>query len=204
VTERFGRRVLSAVGFLMIAGLAFDASAAPAVPPACGPAKACDGGLLCAAGACKLDPGPAGQIRALRLERLNAFNARDIDGIMKTYGPAQEVQIFNIVPPRQYTRDSYRADLVMLFRMLSGPFKLELVDLGVTAGTGDLAYSHGIERLTGTRRDGGHTEIVMRITGVYRKIAGKWLIIHEHTSVPIVTESRLADLLSKETFEGGD
>ena len=40
-------------------------------------------------------------------------------------------------------------------------------------------------------------DVTMRITDVLRKSSGKWLIIHEHVSVPVDLASGKADLSSK-------
>ena len=37
----------------------------------------------------------------------------------------------------------------------------------------------------------------MRVTDCYRKIDGKWLITHEHVSVPVDLATAKADLASK-------
>ncbi|MBV9045927.1 MAG: hypothetical protein JO294_12440, partial [Alphaproteobacteria bacterium] len=39
-------------------------------------------------------------IRALESRFAQAVNAKDIDGIMKTYSP--DIFVFDVVPPRQY------------------------------------------------------------------------------------------------------
>jgi ketosteroid isomerase-like protein len=39
--------------------------------------------------------------------------------------------------------------------------------------------------------------MTVRVTDVYRKIAGKWLIVQEHVSVPVDLATDKGDLLSK-------
>ena len=34
-------------------------------------------------------------------------------------------------------------------------------------------------------RDGKTLDLTVRVTDVYRKIGGKWLIVHERVSVPV-------------------
>jgi len=39
--------------------------------------------------------------------------------------------------------------------------------------------------------------LTVRVTDVYRKIDGKWLIVHEHVSVPVDIKTGQGDLQSK-------
>jgi ketosteroid isomerase-like protein len=65
---------------------------------------------------------------------------------------------------------------------LLGPIHgVEIRDLNITV-EGNFAYSHATEVLTITSRDGSESDISMRVTGVLRKIQGKWLIGQEHFS----------------------
>lgn len=45
-------------------------------------------------------------------------------------------------------------------------------------------------------KDGKPFGLTMRVTDGYRKVNGKWLIIHEHISVPVNLETGKADLTS--------
>src|SRR6202050_5220555 len=51
------------------------------------------------------------QIEALENRFAAAFNAKDVDAIMKAYVPNQSLFVFDLVPPRQYVgADAYRKD----------------------------------------------------------------------------------------------
>jgi ketosteroid isomerase-like protein len=50
-------------------------------------------------------------------------------------------------------------------------------------------------RLTG--KDGSKTHLVARVSDVYRKLKGQWLIVQEHVSVPVDLATQKPDLLSK-------
>ena len=53
--------------------------------------------------------------------------------------------------------------------------------------------------LSGHGTDGTPIDMTVRVTDVYRKIDGKWLIVQEHVSVPIdfSTGKPVPDLMSK-------
>ena len=40
-------------------------------------------------------------------------------------------------------------------------------------------------------------DLVVRVSDVYRKQAGKWLIVQEHVSVPLDAKTMQPDLMSK-------
>ncbi len=51
------------------------------------------------------------QIRALEDRFAAAFNAKDVDAIMKVYVPDETLFVFDVVPPRQYVgAAAYRKD----------------------------------------------------------------------------------------------
>ena len=102
-----------------------------------------------------------------------------------------------MVPPRQYVGwDAYKKDWEDFFAHFDGPITVELTDLHVTV-VGPLGYGHSIQRVTGRMRDGNTLDLTVRVTDVYRKINGKWLIVHEHVSVPVDVASGKPDLTSK-------
>ncbi len=62
---------------------------------------------------------------------------------------------------------------------------------------GPVAYSHSIQTGQLTGKDGSKMDLVVRVTDVYRKLKGKWLIVQEHVSVPVDLATQKPDLLSK-------
>jgi len=60
-----------------------------------------------------------------------------------------------------------------------------------------LAYGHGIFRTSGPDKAGRPLDLTVRVTDVFKKISGEWLVIHEHVSWPVDIETGKADLSSK-------
>ena len=77
-----------------------------------------------------------------------------------------------------------------------GPLKFELADLAVEVD-GPVAWSHSIQRVTGTDPTGKPSDMTIRVTDVYRKTAAGWRIVQEHVSVPVDLDTGRADLQSK-------
>lgn len=137
------------------------------------------------------------KIEALENSFTAAFNAKDVDAIMKVYVPNASLVVFDVVPPRQYLgADAYRKDWQEFFALFKGPVKFSITDLHVEAA-GTLGYSHSIQHVSGTDMKGQPIELVVRVTDGYRKVDGNWLIAHEHVSVPVDVTTGKPDLMSK-------
>jgi uncharacterized protein (TIGR02246 family) len=136
-------------------------------------------------------------IKALEERFVAALKAKDLDAIMKMYVPDQTLVAFDVVPPRQYVgAAAYRKDWQTFLGTFEGPITLKLTDLGVAADR-NLAYSHSIQHVAGTDRQGKKLDLTVRVTDVYKKARGRWLIIHEHVSVPVDLDAGKPDLSSK-------
>jgi uncharacterized protein (TIGR02246 family) len=136
-------------------------------------------------------------IKALEDRFVAAFKAKDVDAIMKVYAPGQALVVFDVVPPRQYVgAAAYRKDWETFLGNFDGPITVELTDLDVGADR-NLAYSHSIQRVAGTDKQGKKLDLTVRVTDVYQKIGGRWFIVHEHVSVPVDLAGDKPDLASK-------
>jgi ketosteroid isomerase-like protein len=136
-------------------------------------------------------------IRALETRFVAAVNAKDVSATMKVYVPDESLFVFDVVPPRQYVgAKAYAKDWTDLFGMFNGPLKFEISDLSVAA-SGTMGFGHSIQHVTGTDTKGQPIDLTVRVTDVYRKIKGNWLIVHEHVSVPVDLNTGKPDLSSK-------
>jgi uncharacterized protein (TIGR02246 family) len=169
------------------------AGAATAAGPAAGSAPAA---ASPAAAAKPAGPSDRAQIQALE-KGLNAgVNAKDAKKVMSYYA-RQGLFVFDVTPPRQHVGwADYKKDWDDLFAAYPGAISNEISDLSITV-SGDVAYGHSIQDGHFTAADGSKTEVVVRVTDIYRKIAGKWLIVQEHVSVPVDLSTMKADPLSK-------
>jgi uncharacterized protein (TIGR02246 family) len=138
------------------------------------------------------------EIRALEDRFAAAFRAKDVSAIMKNYASGSELFVFDVTPPRQYVGfDAYKKDFEDFFAAFPGPIdKFEVQDLSIVTD-GKLAFSHSIQPVIMTAKDGSKVNLVVRVTDGYRKINGKWLIAHEHVSVPVDLNTGKADPTSK-------
>jgi ketosteroid isomerase-like protein len=122
------------------------------------------------------------QIRQLLEDRLKAIHAKDAAAAIAS--STQDILLFDLAPPLQHRGlDVNRKGLEDWFRTFTGPVGYELRDVGTAVGD-EVAFAHGLARISGDRTDGTHTDVWVRMTVCFRKIAGKWMIAHEHVSVP--------------------
>jgi ketosteroid isomerase-like protein len=138
-----------------------------------------------------------GDIRALEMRFVEALKAKDVNAIMAAYVPDETLVVFDVVPPRQYVGwKAYKKDWEDFLALFDGAIMVALTDLHVTT-VGSLGYGHSIQRVTGHMRDGKTLDLTVRVTDVYRKVKGKWLIVHEHVSVPVDLATGKPDLESR-------
>lgn len=122
-------------------------------------------------------------IRALIDAQVDAFRRKDAAAAVATL--ADGVVAFEMIPPLVLSPETARSEQAMSgwFAAWEGPISIEIRDLFIHAA-GDVAFSHSLNRLSGTRLGGGITDIWMRSTLGFRRTADGWRIVHGHTSVP--------------------
>ena len=136
-------------------------------------------------------------IRALENRFTAAFNAGDVDAMMKNYVPDNSLVVFDVVPPRQHLgADAYRKAWVGFFATFKGTAKIAITDLGIIVD-GNLGFRHSIQHVMGTVKQGHPVDRTVRITDGYRRVGGDWLIVLEHISVPVDLATGKPDLASK-------
>ena len=130
------------------------------------------------------------EIEALEKRYTDALIAKDLNAIMSCYAPGDQLFVFDAVPPREYTSwEAYKKDWQELLGAFPGPVTYSVSEQSITVA-GAVAYGHNIQTGQWTRKDGSKLDAVVRVTDVYRKIGGKWLIVHEHVSFPSSTQPR--------------
>jgi ketosteroid isomerase-like protein len=124
-----------------------------------------------------------GAIRATIDAQVDAFRRKDAAAAVALL--ADDVVAFEMIPPLVLPPESARSEQAMAgwFAGWEGPVGIEIHNLNIHVG-GDVAFSHSLNRLVGTRLGGGITDIWMRSTLGFRRTADGWRIVHGHTSVP--------------------
>ena len=136
------------------------------------------------------------EIRALEDRFAEAFKAKDVDRIMANYEHSQNLVVFDVVPRREFLGwQAYKKDWQDFFASIGSITSFEVKNLAVSSD-GTLAYSYSFQHSVAKTNEGGTRDITLRVTDVYRKISGRWLIVQEHVSVPVDFRTGNPDLRS--------
>lgn len=132
------------------------------------------------------------QIRELIEARVTAVHARDANVLASNQ--AKDIVMFDALNPLQYIgaeRAGKRTEEWLGW--YDGPIGYDVRDLNIVAGD-DVAFCYYLYRVSGTMTNGTQVDMWLRSTVCFRKIDGKWTIMHEHTSVPFDGESGKASV----------
>ncbi|MEV4066321.1 YybH family protein [Nonomuraea dietziae] len=126
-------------------------------------------------------------VRALLESRVDVSQAKDIDRLMSHY--SSDIVYYDAVAPLQFVgAEEVRRNFVRWFDGYDGPISLETRDLTI-ATSGDVAMAHMLHLDSGKRTNGLQSAIWVRSTVCCQRSGGKWLITHEHISLPINPEN---------------
>ena len=110
-----------------------------------------------------------------------AIRGKDIDAVMAHYAP--EVVTYDLMPLECRGGDAYRRNFEAWFASVQGRIDYEMRELQVEAG-GDVAVCHHTAHVRSTRKSGDKNDYWVRVSAGLRKVGGRWLIVHEHISLP--------------------
>jgi uncharacterized protein (TIGR02246 family) len=123
------------------------------------------------------------EIRELIAKWRAALEAKDLDGLAAGY--ADDAVLFDVKPPYKLQGPAaIRATWEQCLPYFPRSFKSEHRDLKIDVN-GSIAFVHGLHHITPTdepNHPAGQSWI--RVTACYRKVNGRWLVAHEHVSMP--------------------
>ncbi|MDW6057180.1 nuclear transport factor 2 family protein [Streptomyces sp. FXJ1.4098] len=115
--------------------------------------------------------------------RRAAQQSKDIDRLMRHYSPG--IVYYDAVPPLRFRgTDEIRRNFIRWFDGYDGPISLETHERTIVTN-GDIAFANMLHLDSGTRANGLQSAIWVRETSCLRRLEGRWLITHEHVSIPI-------------------
>lgn len=121
-------------------------------------------------------------IRQLIDKLVEAIHTRDVAGLRTCF--SADIVSFDFEPPLQHLgAEAKLKNWEEAFTVLQPPLEYEIRDLTITVGE-DVAFVHGINRLSGSSNE-NRVGAWVRWTAGLRKVDGKWLIVHDHVSVPV-------------------
>jgi ketosteroid isomerase-like protein len=138
----------------------------------------------------------AAQIKATLEGGCAAFVNGDAAAAMDFYSRSDKLVVFDISPPRSKTYDQVKKTNDDMLAAVDGKPTCEYVSLVPVILDSKFAYSMGVIHTTGKLKSGASFDFNERTTDIWQKIGGKWLIIHEHNSVPVDVMTGKGDLAS--------
>lgn len=135
------------------------------------------------------DPAAAHAVAAARADWLGAFAAQDLERMMSFY--VDDIYSYDLMAAP--TEDGlamafdgepiWRQNWISFFAMFDEDLVITIDDLTVYQ-QGDLATVRGLTRLEGTLVGGPFVDMWVRETNVLRRVGDRWLVLHDHVSVP--------------------
>jgi uncharacterized protein (TIGR02246 family) len=103
-------------------------------------------------------------------------------GIRADHDP--EMLMFDVPPPfLSQGLDAYMATWELFFSCSEKPVAFDFHDVKITTGA-DVAFARAIGRCTSIDPNGKREALEFRLTIGFRKIDGRWRVMHEHHSLP--------------------
>jgi ketosteroid isomerase-like protein len=113
---------------------------------------------------------------------VEGIRARDLEVLRQVY--ATDVVSFDVEPPLEHVGvEAKLENWAKVFAFLSdSAYEVRDLRLAVDAG---IAFGYCFGRLSGTLPDGTATKgMWVRATFCFRKVDGRWLVVHDQASVP--------------------
>jgi uncharacterized protein (TIGR02246 family) len=123
-------------------------------------------------------------IRAVIESWTAAVRRRDIAGILQNH--SADIVMFDVPPPFQSKGiEAYNKSWELFFSWTNDPIPFDVTEMSITAGS-NVAFVVATMHCAEPGAEGEHQPLDFRLTVGLRKIDGKWMITHEHHSVPAV------------------
>jgi uncharacterized protein (TIGR02246 family) len=124
------------------------------------------------------------QIREVIAEQVAAMRTADAKSLVGRFAP--DAVVFDLAPPLRHTGAEVTepAGLEAWLTGFDNRVDFDVRDLTV-AVDGDVAFCHSLNRMATTPHGSPEGfELWFRSTVCLRRIHGRWLVVHEHTSTP--------------------
>jgi uncharacterized protein (TIGR02246 family) len=124
-------------------------------------------------------------IRDVVTRWVEAIQKQDLEGVLVDHDP--NIVMFDVPPPYNGVRgmDAYRKSWPPFFEWIDQGAQCQLVELDVVAGT-DVAFGYALLRCGTQAEFDANPDNRLRVTVGLRKVDGRWVVVHEHHSFPMV------------------
>lgn len=129
--------------------------------------------------------GDAGEFKELIRQYYEAWSSGNTDNPAKLYAKDSNLVFYDIAPLKYNGWEDYKQGVQknLLDNMTSAALTAK-DDLALTR-KGNIAWTTVTGHISAKMKDGKTLEADIRHTAIWEKRGGKWLIVHEHMSVPM-------------------
>ncbi|MGI0023930.1 MAG: YybH family protein [Nitrososphaera sp.] len=121
-------------------------------------------------------------IRDLVQNWAKAVRTKNLNGILANHSP--DILMFDVPPPVQSKGiEAYKKTWNLFFSWSHDPVVFDIREMNITAGI-DVAFVTTVMRCAGTEPNGDDIELDFRLTIGLRNIDNRWIVMHEHHSIP--------------------
>lgn len=123
-----------------------------------------------------------GRIRNLEDEMTRALGERDVDRLAACVSP--DVEMFGPEGPLAASGVAeYRKIQESWLATVAGPVRRDVTGLRLHVGD-HVAFGHAVNRVRAALADGGEVDVRLRTTTGYGLVGNRWLVTHQHVSLP--------------------
>lgn len=115
----------------------------------------------------------------------SAWSSLDTDTVAPYYAKDADLVFFDVAPLKYQGWNAYKTGAQKTLLAKTARLKVTSRDDLKVTRHGDFAWTAGTFHLIITPKEGDPTETDIRHTAIWEKRSGKWLIVHEHVSVPM-------------------
>lgn len=132
----------------------------------------------------KSNPGrEARAVRRVIVAAMKNWSRLDADANQAFYTSSDKAVFFDFTPMQYVGWETYANEIKKVQESIR-KFKITLRnDLAVRV-QGRMAFAHGTWKMDFVFTDGSRSHLKGRLTEVLEKHEGKWIIVHEHASIP--------------------
>ena len=127
----------------------------------------------------------AREVRRIIFAAMKNWSELKADANQTYYTSSDQAVFFDFTPMQYIGWETYSSEIKKVQGSIR-KFKIILHDDLVVRVRGSMACAHGTWKMDFVFTDGSRQHLEGRLTEVLEKQKGKWRIVHEHASVPIL------------------
>ena len=122
--------------------------------------------------------------KAMMQAEYDLWSTMDSAKVSPLFAPDADLIFFDITPLKYNGWAEYQKGVMKVFEPYS-TMKCTVNDDVHGGRSGNMAWTAGTVSCHAPKKDGGVDDLTLRATEIWQKRGAKWLIMHEHASVPM-------------------